>query len=152
MALKASGLPAHRLEVEITEKSLLQNDVETIEALWRLKDIGVSIALDDFGTGYSSLSYLVSFPFDRIKIDGLFVSQIARSKQSELIVRAIAHLAKNLNCTVVAEGIETAEQLQRLQALQVTYGQGSLLGRPLPAAETAKLFLIPDEMAFAQSA
>jgi diguanylate cyclase (GGDEF)-like protein len=150
--LRATGLPARRLEVEITETSLLQNDTSTLDQLKMLKDIGVSIALDDFGTGYSSLSYLVSFPLDRIKIDRLFVSQLGRSKQSDLIVRSITQLAKNLNCSVVAEGIETIEQHQKLRALHVSYGQGFLLGMPLPADEATKLLAAGKSPAFAQSA
>jgi diguanylate cyclase (GGDEF)-like protein len=138
-ALRSANVAASRLEIEITETSLLQNDPITLDQLRRLKEIGVSIALDDFGTGYSSLSYLVSFPLDRIKIDRLFVSQLGSSRQSDLIVRSISQLARNLNCTVVAEGIETPEQLQRLRSLQVGYGQGYLLGRPLSARDATEL-------------
>jgi diguanylate cyclase (GGDEF)-like protein len=140
-ALKATGLPARRLEleIEVTESNLMQADPETVDALRCLKDAGVSIALDDFGTGYSSLSYLVKFPFNRIKIDRLFVSQLGRSAQSELIVRSIAQLAHTLDCSVVAEGIETDEQRLRVRALDVSYGQGMLLGAPLSADEAASL-------------
>jgi diguanylate cyclase (GGDEF)-like protein len=142
-ALVATGLPPRRLEleIEVTESSLIQVDPESIESLRRLKDIGVSIALDDFGSGYSSLSYLVKFPFNRIKIDRLFVSQLGQSTQSELIVCSIAQLARNLNCDVVAEGIETADQHERLRALDISHGQGALFGRPLSAAETVKLLV-----------
>ncbi|AGK58295.1 diguanylate cyclase/phosphodiesterase [Hyphomicrobium denitrificans 1NES1] len=152
-ALKATGFPAPRLEleIEVTEASLMHADHETIESLRRLKDIGVSIALDDFGTGYSSLGYLVKFPFNRIKIDRLFVSQLGHSAQSELIVRSIAELANRLNCTVVAEGIETDEQRQHLLALNVSHGQGALLGAPLSAVETASL-LASEATALARSA
>jgi diguanylate cyclase (GGDEF)-like protein len=151
-ALKSSGITANRLEIEITESSLLRNDPVTIEQLRRLKDLGVSIALDDFGTGYSSLSYLVSFPLDRIKIDRLFISQLGRSRESDLIVRSISQLAKNLNCSVVAEGIETEEQLQRLRALHVGFGQGYLLGKPVPADEATELLALGRGDALAQSA
>lgn len=152
-ALKATGLPARRLEleIEVTESNLMQTDPETIDSLRRLKDAGVSIALDDFGTGYSSLSYLVKFPFNRIKIDRLFVSQLGRSAQSDLIVRSIAQLAHKLNCSVVAEGIETDEQRLRVRALDVSHGQGALLGAPLSAAETANL-LARESPALARSA
>lgn len=152
-ALKAAGIPASRLEleIEVTETSLMHADLEAIESLRRLKDIGVSIALDDFGTGYSSLGYLVKFPFNRIKIDRLFVSQLGHSAQSELIVRSIAELAHRLNCTVVAEGIETDEQRRRVLDLDVPLGQGVLLGAPLSAAETASL-LLSEAPALAQSA
>jgi EAL domain-containing protein (putative c-di-GMP-specific phosphodiesterase class I) len=151
-ALRTTGLPAHRLELEITETSLLQNNPETLGSLRRLKEMGISIAMDDFGTGYSSLSYLVKFPFNRIKIDRLFISQLGRSQQSDLVVRAVAQLARSLNCTVVAEGIETTEQLRRLQALDISHGQGFLLGQPLPEAEVTKLLAGLDCTSFAQSA
>ena len=142
-ALQSAGLPPSRLELEmeVTEASLMNADAEVIASLRRLKDIGVSIALDDFGTGYSSLGYLVKFPFNRIKIDRLFVSQLGQSAQSELIVRSIAELAQRLNCSVVAEGIETDDQRRRVLALDVTYGQGMLLGAPLSAPEAAVLLM-----------
>ncbi|MBN9354661.1 MAG: EAL domain-containing protein [Hyphomicrobium denitrificans] len=142
-ALQSAGLPPSRLELEmeVTEASLMNADAEVIASLRRLKDIGVSIALDDFGTGYSSLGYLVKFPFNRIKIDRLFVSQLGQSAQSELIVRSIAELAQRLNCSVVAEGIETDDQRRRVLALDVTYGQGMLLGAPLSASEAAVLLM-----------
>jgi diguanylate cyclase (GGDEF)-like protein len=151
-ALDMSGVAANRLEIEITESSLLQNDPVTLDQLKNLKNLGVSIALDDFGTGYSSLSYLVSFPFDRIKIDRLFVSRLGRSRESDFIVRSIAQLARNLNCSVVAEGIETDEQLQRLRALHVSYGQGYLLGRPGTAKDATELLALGKSARFAQSA
>jgi diguanylate cyclase (GGDEF)-like protein len=151
-ALRVTGLSARRLELEITETSLLHSNPETLDSLRRLKDMGISIAMDDFGTGYSSLSYLVSFPFNRIKIDRLFVSQINRSRQSDLVVRSIAQLARNLNCTVVAEGIETPEQLQRLRSLNISHGQGYLLGKPQSASETTELLATRDATDLAQSA
>ncbi|MBA2127467.1 GGDEF-domain containing protein [Hyphomicrobium methylovorum] len=140
-ALKMTGLPARRLEleIEVSELSLLQDDPESIQSLKRLKAMGTSVALDDFGTGYSSLAYLVSFPFNRIKIDRLFVSQLGQSAQSNLIVRSLAQLAQTLNCSVVAEGIETDEQRERLLNLNVSHGQGALLGKPLSGAETTEL-------------
>jgi diguanylate cyclase (GGDEF)-like protein len=151
-ALTSSGVAANRLEIEITETSLLRDDPVTLDQLARLKKLGVSIALDDFGTGYSSLSYLVSFPLDRIKIDQLFISELGRSRQSDLIVRSISQLAKNLNCTVVAEGIETDEQLQRLRALHIGYGQGYRLGRPMPAHEATALLASGKSETLARSA
>lgn len=152
-ALKATGLPARRLEleIEVTESNLIQTDPETVDSLKRLKDAGVSIALDDFGTGYSSLSYLVKFPFNRIKIDRLFVSQLGRSAQSDLIVCSIAQLAQKLDCSVVAEGIETDDHRERVRALDVSYGQGALLGGLLSAAETEKL-IASESLELARSA
>jgi len=136
-ALRSTGLPPHRLEleIEVTESSLMQIDPETIHSLRQLNEMGVSIALDDFGTGYSSLSYLIKFPFNRIKIDRLFVSQLGRSAQSDLIVCSIARLGQSMNCSVVAEGIETAEQHDRLRTLEISHGQGARIGHPLSAAE-----------------
>src|ERR1700682_5114430 len=93
-ALAAAGLPANRLEVEITESVLMQNTETTLAALHRLREIGVSISMDDFGTGYSSLSYLHKFPFDKIKIDRSFISRLPESVDSVAIVRAVAGLAK----------------------------------------------------------
>jgi len=151
-ALKSSGLPARRLELEITETSLLQSNPDTIESFRRLKEMGISIALDDFGTGFSSLGYLVNFPFNRIKIDRLFVSQLGSSRQSDLIVKSVAQLAKNLKCSVVAEGIETAEQHRRLRAFNVSHGQGFYLGRPVSAREALKLLAADDAHALAESA
>jgi diguanylate cyclase (GGDEF)-like protein len=142
-ALKATGLPASRLEleIEVTEASLMRADADVVDSLRRLKDIGVSIALDDFGTGYSSLGYLIKFPFNRIKIDRLFISQLGHSAQSELIVRSIAELAHRLNCSVVAEGIETDDQRRSVLALDVGLGQGAFLGAPMTAAATADLLM-----------
>jgi diguanylate cyclase (GGDEF)-like protein len=140
-ALNVTGLPAQRLEleIEVTESSLMQIDPGAIDSLRQLNHMGVSIALDDFGTGYSSLSYLIKFPFNRIKIDRLFVSQLGRSAQSDLIVCSIARLAQSMNCSVVAEGIETVEQHSRLRALEISHGQGPRIGLPLSAAEAIAL-------------
>lgn len=151
-ALKTTGLPARRLEIEITETSLLESDPETIDSLNRLQNMGVSIALDDFGAGYSSLSYLVSFPFNRIKIDRLFVSQLGLSRQSDLIIRSVVRLAKTLRCDVVAEGIEKDEHWRRLRTLNVSHGQGYLLGKPLSATEIARLLAEETSTFLAESA
>jgi EAL domain-containing protein (putative c-di-GMP-specific phosphodiesterase class I) len=122
----------------------MQIDPETINSLRQLNEMGVSIALDDFGTGYSSLSYLIKFPFNRIKIDRLFISQLGRSAQSDLIVCSIARLAQSMNCSVVAEGIETAEQHDRLRTLEISHGQGTRIGPPLSAAEAIAGFADAD--------
>jgi diguanylate cyclase (GGDEF)-like protein len=151
-ALRTTGLSARRVELEITETSLLQNNPETLDCLQRLKDMGISLAMDDFGTGYSSLSYLIKFPFNRVKIDRLFVSQLGRSRQSDLVVRSIAQLARSLDCTVVAEGIETPDQLERLRSLDISHGQGYLLGKPMTAREASELLAPTDTPALVQSA
>ena len=113
-ALKASGLPAHRLELEITESVLLQNSEATLSVLHELRGFGVRISLDDFGTGYSSLSYLRSFPFDKIKIDRSFVSELATREDSMAIVRAVTGLGKSLGIVTTAEGVETDAQFDLL--------------------------------------
>ena len=113
-ALKASGLPAHRLELEITESVLLQNSEATLAVLHELRGFGVRISLDDFGTGYSSLSYLRSFPFDKIKIDRSFVSELATREDSMAIVRAVTGLGKSLGIVTTAEGVETDAQFDLL--------------------------------------
>jgi diguanylate cyclase (GGDEF)-like protein/PAS domain S-box-containing protein len=139
-ALAAAGLPARRLELEITESVLLQENENNPATLHRLRDLGVRIALDDFGTGYSSLSYLRVFPFDRIKIDGSFVKELPHNVECVSIVRAIADLARGLHMATTAEGVETPQQLEALRADGVTAAQGYLFSRPLPANELRELF------------
>jgi diguanylate cyclase (GGDEF)-like protein len=131
-ALSASGLDPAKLEIEITESALLNKGERTIAQLRRLHDLGVSIALDDFGTGYSSLSYLRSFPFDSIKIDRLFISEMATREDCTAIVRAIVDLAEKLGMTTTAEGVETDEQARLVRDLGCTTVQGYLFGRPQP--------------------
>ena len=134
-ALAESGLPAERLELEITEGMLLQDSEATLNTLYQLRALGVRIAMDDFGTGYSSLSYLQSFPFDKIKIDRSFVKDIADGVGSLNIVRAVAAMANGLGMTTTAEGVETKEQLDTVRAEGCTEMQGFLFSRPLPAHE-----------------
>ena len=105
--------------------------------LTALKSLGVSIVLDDFGTGYSSLSYLKMFPFDKIKIDRAFVSEISERSDCAAIVCAVINLARTLNVTTTAEGVETREQMQLLRAAGCSVAQGFLLSRPVPATELA---------------
>ena len=138
-ALKDSGLPAHRLELEITESVLLQNSDATRGMLLELRALGVKISLDDFGTGYSSLSYLRSFPFDKIKIDRSFVSELASSNDSLAIVRAVTGLGKSLGIVTTAEGVETEQQLDMLRSLGCTEMQGYLFSAAKPAAEIRQL-------------
>jgi diguanylate cyclase (GGDEF)-like protein len=138
-ALAHSGLPAHRLELEITEAVLLQNNEATLATLHGLRELGVRIAMDDFGTGYSSLSYLRSFPFDKIKIDRSFINDIADKDESGAIVQAVTSLASRLNMATTAEGVETHAQLQMIESLGCTEMQGYLYSRPVPAHELARL-------------
>ncbi|AWN52891.1 EAL domain-containing protein [Methylobacterium sp. 17Sr1-1] len=138
-ALANTGLPAARLEVEITEGVLLQDNEKTLHTLHRLRALGVRVSMDDFGTGYSSLSYLRAFPFDKIKIDRSFVAGLCTGTDpgtkadGEAIIRAIAGLGRSLGMTTVAEGVETPEQLRRIRAEGCTDVQGYLISRPLTA-------------------
>jgi diguanylate cyclase (GGDEF)-like protein len=134
-ALQKSGLPPERLEIEITESVLLERAAENHAFMERLRNIGVSLALDDFGTGYSSLSYLTTFPFDKIKIDKSFIGNLSTRHTSLAIISSVVTLARGLDMSVTAEGVETPEQLEGLRTLGVNFAQGYLLGRPLPLGE-----------------
>ena len=144
-ALEESGLPASRLELEITEAVLIRDDDDALRILHQLRGIGVRIALDDFGTGYSSLSYLQRFPFDKIKIDRCFVTDIAEPGGSACIVRAVVAIAAERNMTTIAEGIETPQQRDVLRSLGCAEMQGYLFSPPKPAAEIRPLFARPRE-------
>ncbi|HZE52959.1 MAG TPA: EAL domain-containing protein [Bradyrhizobium sp.] len=134
-ALAASDLPASRLELEITEAVLIRDDEAALAILHQLRTIGVRIALDDFGTGYSSLSYLKRFPFDKIKIDRSFVSDIAEIDGSSAIVQAVVNIAASRNMTTTAEGVETQQQKERLRALGCTEMQGYLFSAAKPGPD-----------------
>jgi diguanylate cyclase (GGDEF)-like protein/PAS domain S-box-containing protein len=136
--LLETGLAASRLELEITEGVLIGDFSRAVAILRRLKSLGVRIAMDDFGTGYSSLSYLQSFPFDKIKIDQAFISNLERNAQSAAIVRAVIGLGRGLGLPVVAEGVETEGQLAFLTREACDEIQGYLIGRPLPIEDYAK--------------
>jgi len=138
--LAASGLSPRRLEIEITEAVLMDDSDTTRETLHLLHDLGVRIAMDDFGTGYSSLSYLRSFPFDKIKIDRSFISDLCENEDSIAIVRSIASLANSLNITTTAEGVENEAQLEWVRLLGCTEAQGYLFGRPKRGADLADYF------------
>jgi diguanylate cyclase (GGDEF)-like protein/PAS domain S-box-containing protein len=138
-ALEAAGLAPHRLELEITESVLLQSGEATLAALHELRRFGIRISLDDFGTGYSSLSYLRSFPFDKIKIDRSFVSELATREDSMAIVRAVTGLGKSLGIVTTAEGVETAAQFDLLRREGCTQAQGYLFSPPQPAAEVSRM-------------
>ncbi|MDY0884540.1 EAL domain-containing protein [Dongia soli] len=141
--LDETGLPPHRLELEITEGVLIDDTDRTLETLNTFKEAGVRISLDDFGTGYSSLSYLQRFPFDKIKIDRSFIWEMEKNPDSMSIVRAVIALGRSLRITVTAEGVETQEQLALLQNEQCDQAQGFLLGRPLPLRDVGKLLAEP---------
>ena len=138
-ALEVSGLPANRLEIEITESSLLHNTQLTHDALSQLRAIGVRISLDDFGTGYSSLSYLHNFPLQKVKIDRSFLEGIDSDRPLTLL-RGVARLSADLGMSVVVEGVETNEQLELISADgTVTEAQGYLFSRPVPAIRVRQL-------------
>jgi EAL domain-containing protein (putative c-di-GMP-specific phosphodiesterase class I) len=134
-ALKNSGLPPERLEIEITESVLLERALENHAFIERLRGIGISLALDDFGTGYSSLGSLTAFPFNKIKIDKSFTADLTRNHKSTAIICSILTLAVGLDMSVTAEGVETREQYERLKAMGVNFAQGYLMGRPMPIDE-----------------
>ncbi len=134
-ALEGSGLPARRLELEITEQMLLDNSEHNRNVLQSLKRLGVSIAMDDFGTGYSSLNYLQAFPFDRVKVDRAFVEKLGQGPRHTALVRAVVDLASSFGMATTAEGVETDEQREILSALGCTDIQGYFYARPIPGAE-----------------
>ena len=149
--LKQTGLPPTQLELEITESVLMQNVDETVEILNRIKAMGVRLALDDFGTGYSSLSYLRRFPIDVLKIDQSFVHGLKVNSQDEQLISAIIGMGKSLDLNIIAEGVETVEQLKFLQTQLCEEGQGYLFSKAVPSKDFARLLqagsatLMPDQ-------
>jgi EAL domain-containing protein (putative c-di-GMP-specific phosphodiesterase class I) len=134
--LLETGLAPSRLELEITETAMITDMERTTHVLRQLKALGVSIAMDDFGTGYSSLSTLKAFPFDKIKLDRSFMTELdGEAPQSRAIIRAVLTIGESLSIPVLAEGVETAEQLAFLRAQGCNEVQGYLLGRPQPEAD-----------------
>jgi diguanylate cyclase (GGDEF)-like protein len=142
-ALGSSGLPANRLELEITEAVLIRDDEEALAILHELRGLGVRIALDDFGTGYSSLRYLQLFPFDKIKIDRCFIGNITEPEGASHIVKAVVDIAAARNMTTTAEGVETAEQLDVLRDLGCDQMQGYFFSRPLTEEKLIRL-VVPE--------
>ena len=136
--LAEAGLPPARLELEITESVIINDMARALNILRRLKSFGISIAMDDFGTGYSSLATLQAFPFDKIKIDRSFVGHVEGSPQAAVIVRAVLGLGRSLGMGVVAEGVETAEQMRFLTEEACDEVQGYLIGRPEPVADLSR--------------
>ena len=138
--LAETGLPAWRLELEVTETALMNDDGCTLAKLTELRALGIAISMDDFGTGYSSLSTLRRFPFDKIKVDQSFVSQVASDEDSAAIVSMVALLGIRLGLKLTAEGVETPEQREFVASQGYTHIQGYLISKPLPAAEAFALF------------
>ena len=137
--LRETGLDPRLLKLEITESAVVADAETAVETLRGLKALGVGLAIDDFGTGYSSLNYLRHFPVDALKIDRAFVAGLGRDEGDAAIVAAVIGLAHTLGLRVVAEGIETTEQLGLLRGLGCEQGQGYRFGRPQPAAATEAL-------------
>jgi diguanylate cyclase (GGDEF)-like protein len=142
--LKETGLPARRLELEITENLLINDTEEVLSKLNRLREFGVASAMDDFGTGYSSLSYLARFPFSKIKIDRQFIRNMTRDPAMRAIVKTIIALGKSLDVTITAEGVETPEQAEMLRKFGCRQVQGFLYGHPEAAETHAKAKGPPD--------
>ncbi|AKS10144.1 putative bifunctional diguanylate cyclase/phosphodiesterase [Pseudomonas trivialis] len=149
--LQQTGLPPAQLELEITESVLMQNVDDTVDILNRIKAMGVRLALDDFGTGYSSLSYLRRFPIDVLKIDQSFIHGLKVNSQDEQLISAIIGMGKSLGLTIIAEGVETLEQLNFLQHQLCEEGQGYLFSKAVPSEDFAQLLqkgcatLMPDQ-------
>jgi len=137
--LAETNLAPHRLELEITERLFMEESEKTLSTLHRLKELGVRISMDDFGTGYSSLSYLRSFPFDKIKVDRTFVSDLAAGTEHVVIVQAVVSIARALGMTTTAEGVETRGQQEFLAALGCDEAQGYLFSAPVPIEQVPKL-------------
>jgi diguanylate cyclase (GGDEF)-like protein len=144
-ALGTAGISPERVEIEITESVFFENNVANLDALRQLHALGLKIALDDFGTGYSALSYLLSYPFDKIKIDGSFVRASDNAAGAQAIVRAIAEIGHRMGIVTTAEGIETAAQLRNVHAAGYTEAQGYLIARPMPADLVLKMLSGDDD-------
>jgi len=141
LALRETGMPAGRLELEITETAAMQDEERSVRRLAELKQLGISIAVDDFGTGYSSLGYLQRFPIDLLKIDHSFVKELGTSARERSFVAAIVEMAHTLGLETVAEGVETEEQLALLQSLGCDLAQGYLFARPMLPEDARALAL-----------
>jgi EAL domain-containing protein (putative c-di-GMP-specific phosphodiesterase class I) len=138
-ALRQTGLAPSNLKLEITESMVMENIETAIDTLGQLRSLGVGLSIDDFGTGYSSLSYLHRFPIDTLKIDRSFVTRMTENSENAEIVRTIVVLAQNLGMDVVAEGVETKEQLGLLRKLGCEHGQGYYFSRPSSEADAERI-------------
>ena len=133
--LLETGIAPERLELEITETSLLENQEAHLTTIRQVKNLGISVALDDFGTGYSSVNYLTNFPFDKIKIDKSFTQGVLNRRDCKAVVASTLALAQGLGTVTTAEGVETEEQLEYMRAAGVDLVQGYLFGRPVPISQ-----------------
>jgi EAL domain-containing protein (putative c-di-GMP-specific phosphodiesterase class I) len=134
-----TGFDPGKLELELTESTIMQNVEQTIKQLTELKQLGVVLSLDDFGTGYSSLSYLTRFPLDTLKVDRSFIHNLGEGKLDATLVTTIVAMAKSLGLKVVAEGVETESQKDFMTELDCDAGQGFLFAKPMPAEELEQL-------------
>jgi EAL domain-containing protein (putative c-di-GMP-specific phosphodiesterase class I) len=146
-ALYTSGLAARRLELEITETVLLEENAQSNSLIKEFQKIGLKLSIDDFGTGYSSLAYLKKYRFDKIKIDTSFIADVTRSREARAIIHALVGLAAELGMEIVAEGIETETQLGYVTGARCTSAQGFYLGRPVPEREIRRRLEAQDEAA-----
>jgi EAL domain-containing protein (putative c-di-GMP-specific phosphodiesterase class I) len=144
--LVETGLDARSLKLEVTEGSIMQDAEMALETLLQLKSMGIGLEIDDFGTGYSSLSYLQRLPFDTVKVDRSFIKELAVSSESSEIVKTIMQLARSLDMDVVAEGVETEDQLEKLAALGCKYVQGYYFAGPASAHVTQGLMRDKDRL------
>jgi EAL domain-containing protein (putative c-di-GMP-specific phosphodiesterase class I) len=142
-ALVESSLNPERLELEITESALLDNQASHLQTIRQLKNLGITMALDDFGTGYSSASYLTNFPFDKIKIDKSFIQGAEQRRDCAAVIASVLALARGLEMAVTAEGVETEHQFQMLRNAGVEYAQGYLFARPMPLVRFIAEFAAP---------
>ncbi len=147
--LRETGLAPERLEIEVTETALIREPARAQLTLRQLKALGVRIAMDDFGTGYSSLSNLRAYPFDKIKIDGSFIRTVDSNEQTAAIVRSVLGLGRGLGMPVLAEGVETVEELNFLMGENCSAVQGFLMGRPSRIATFAHLTHPPQDSTLA---
>jgi EAL domain-containing protein (putative c-di-GMP-specific phosphodiesterase class I) len=138
-ALQKYGIPAHSLEIEITESTLIENLQYTVNTLNELRELGVSLSLDDFGTGYSSLNYLKQFPINSLKIDRSFIIDITNDSRDAKMVESIISLAHNLSLKVIAEGVENIDQLKMLKSFKIEEIQGYLISKPLKADKATEI-------------
>jgi EAL domain-containing protein (putative c-di-GMP-specific phosphodiesterase class I) len=141
LVLKQTGLDGNSLTLEITESMLIENINKTIDLLTEVKSRNIQVSIDDFGTGYSSLSYLHLFPLDNLKIDYSFVSKMQNEERNYQVVSTIISLGHHLGLAIVAEGIETAQQMQWLRELGCEFGQGYLFSKPISAQDIETHFL-----------
>ncbi|WP_338759738.1 EAL domain-containing protein [Massilia sp. METH4] len=147
MALGESGLPAHLLELELTESVAVRDVDRAVSIMGALKQLGVLLSIDDFGTGYSSLSYLLRLPIDKLKIDRAFISALAENQRARAIVKGVIDICTGLGIDVVAEGVETAEQVALLTELGCSEMQGFYFGRPTAPDHLNTVLTVPAAIA-----